>query len=688
MKLTLLALVCALVSVISHAEEGMWLFNHLPVDQLKSSYGFEPTQAWTDHVMRSSVRFNSGGSGSFVSSTGLVLTNHHVAADTLQKISNATTDYYRVGFYAKTPAEEIASPDLELDQLISIQDVTARVQGAVAPGMSPADAFAARASEMAAIEKESFAQTGLRSDVVTLYQGGQFHLYRYKRYTDVRLVFAPEFDMAFFGGDPDNFEYPRYDLDMALFRVYENGKPVAPADYLSWSAKGAAEGDLIFVSGNPGSTSRELTVSALEALRDFTLPFKLDMLFRTEIFLQQFAFNGADEARWSEEDYFGAQNSRKVYMGQLAALENPAVMAAKQASEARLRAAVGEKPELAPTLAAWDRVSAAQGDLKRVYKQYTLLEQARGFNSSLFTVARTLVRLAAESAKPNDQRLPEFRDSARDALEQQLYSPAPVEGEYEKAKLASSLQLLEELLGADDPTVVLALGGKSPEDRAAELVDGSALASVAVRRQLAAGGVGASSDAMIRFAALVDPASRAVRKDYEDTVTGPQQSAYADIARDQFAAFGDTLYPDATFTLRLAFGTVKGYSQDGKWVNPVTTIAGAFQHETDHGGVAPYVLPSTWHQAHDQLDLTTPLNFAASADIIGGNSGSPVLNRAGELVGLIFDGNIQSTAGAYFYDGAVNRAVAVESPAMLEAIRKVYAAPALADELTGKPALH
>lgn len=673
-----------LAGSFAQADEGMWTFNNLPKEQLKARYGFEPTQEWLDHVMRSSVRFNSGGSGSFVSSDGLVLTNHHVAADTLAKISTADRDYYKTGFYAETLEQEIPAPDLELNQLVSIEDVTARVMAAVKPGMTPGEALTAKRAVIAQIEKESLAQTGLRSDVVTLYQGGVYNLYRYKKYTDVRVVFAPEFAIAFFGGDPDNFEYPRYDLDMAIMRVYENGKPAVIKDYLKWSQTGVKADELVFVSGHPGTTNRMFTMDALRYLRDVRLPFQIEFFENREAALKAYRALGEEQARQAQEDFFSVQNSLKAYRGRIGGLRDEAIMAEKARQEAELKAQVAERPDLAPLLPAWEQIAQAQKANAEIQMRRSFLEQGWMVNSTLFSMARTLVRMAAEDQKPNSDRLPEYKDSARESLNQALFSSAPIYPEFEIAKLTASLAYAESKLGSKDPTILKVLAGKTPAARAAELVSGSKLVQISERQALAKGGqaaIDSSQDAMILLAKALDDESRSIRKQYEQRVEGVETQAYGQISQALFGVYGTNRYPDATFTLRLSFGAVKGYTENGQEIAPWTDFGGAFAHEAAHGGVDPYQLPESWHRAKNELNLGTQFNFVSTADIIGGNSGSPVINREGELVGLIFDGNIQSLVGAYIYDDTQNRAVSVSSAGMLEALRKVYKVPALADRL-------
>ena len=683
-----IALALLLIGTAAMADEGMWLFNRPPRDLLRQRYNFDPSQAWLDHLQKASVRFNNGGSGSFVSSDGLILTNHHVGLDCLQKLSSAARDYVATGFHAKTRAEEVKCVDLELNVLMSIEDVTQRVKAAVTPEMKSADAQRARRAVMNTIEKESLDKTGLRSDVVTLYQGGEYHLYRYKKYTDVRLVFAPEVAVAFFGGDPDNFEYPRYDLDICVFRAYENGKAVKADNYLRFNADGPKDSDLVFVSGHPGRTNRLNTVEHLQFFRDYTYPFTLNLLRRREVLLNTYAERSAENDRRAHDEQFGIKNSRKAYIGRIAGLQNPAIMKKKADAEAALRQKVTSDPQLNAQYGdAWQMVHNAFETYRPFMTEFRFLEGSVAFNSHLFGIARTLVRLGDESQKPNADRLREFRESNLESLKQQLYSEAPIYNDLETVTLGDSLAHWMESVGADNPLVRQALAERSPNDLASDLVRGTKLKDVAERKRLGDGGksvIDASNDPMIRLARLVDPRSRELRKNYETNVDEPLTQAYAKIANASFKTMSGDSYPDATFTLRLSFGTVKGYVENGAQIPWSTTMAGTFEHAAEHKNKEPFDLPKSWTAKKAAINGTTPFNFVSTPDIIGGNSGSPVVNRAGEFVGIIFDGNLESLPWDYQFDDRVGRAIAVDSAAILEALRKIYAADNVVSELTGK----
>ena len=694
--LALISLLCA-VAALSPAEGGMWLFNNPPREQLKQQYNFTVTDAWLDHLRLGSVRFNSGGSGSFVSADGLTFTNHHVGRDCLQQLSTAKADYIQSGFYAATQAAERPCPDLELDQLLAMQDVTAEVQSAAAPGMSDAEAAQAQRRKMSALEKQCAAKTGLRCDVVTLYGGGVYDLYEYKKFTDVRLVFAPEAQMAFFGGDHDNFEFPRYDLDCAFFRVYENGAPAHLADYLSWSPTGTRAGDLVFVSGNPGATDRQLTMAQLDFLRQVQTPFVIDLLTARDRMLRDYAAQSAEHARVANDDLFGVENGLKAYQGRLRGLDDQTLMASKAASEKKLRAAVEADPKLrAACASAWDEIAKAVELRRRLFLPYTYIERASGFDSRLAQYARTLVRVTAEEQKPNSERLREYTEARLPSLQQQLFSAVPIDRSLEIATLTESLTEMRDQLGATDPTVQRALGSRAPAQAAQAYIDGSKLDDPAVRKQLYLGGdkgaataVAASTDPLLVLMREIDPRARQLRTQYDDQVEAVLRLNSTRIAKARFAVEGTRSYPDATFTLRLSYGTIRGYTGrnteggegKGKFIAPYTTIGGAFQHAAANGNRGVFQLPQTWEDARSRLDLETPLNFVHTSDIIGGNSGSPTVDRQGEVVGIVFDGNLESLSWDFAYDGRQGRAISVDSRAILESLRRIYHAAPLADEL-------
>ena len=679
------AVLCTVLGcfIPARADEGMWLFSSPPNKAMKEKHGFAPTDDWLLHVQRSCVRMNNGGSASFVSGNGLVMTNHHVGSDCLEKLSTPQRNLLETGYLAKSAEEELKCEDLEVNVLWSTQDITEQINGATRPEMSPAEANTARRQKELAIEKECEDQTKLDCQVVTLYHGGRYHLYRYKRFDDVRLVMAPEQQVAFFGGDADNFEFPRYDLDMCFFRVYDEGKPLRPENHLQWSRGGSKAGDLVFVAGHPGSTRRLNTVSELKFLRDVSVPNRMNSLWRREVQLNVFAKESQEHRRIAAGDLFGVENSRKAMTGRLQGLLDPSVMAQKVKDEQALREAVQSNPEYQAKWGdAWDMITSAQKKYATFY-----LEHATDLRSDLYSMARGLVRLSEELPKPSHERLPEYSDASLDSLYLRLYSPAPIYDELEVDRLASGLSLLAERFGGDDPFVKLALEGRSPTERAAELVRGTKLKDVEFRKRLAQGGTAALSaaeDPMIKFASSLDPRSRQLRKRYEDEVESMEKEGHAKIASARFAIIGENTYPDATFTLRLACGTVAGYREEGRMVEPYTTLAGMYERAAEFKGQAAFELPAVWHERKDRLDLSTPYNFVCTADIIGGNSGSPVFDRKGEVVGLIFDGNIQSLVLDFAYTDEQARAVAVDSRAIIEALRKVYDANSLADELAGK----
>ncbi len=668
------------------ADEGMWTFNNFPKKLVKQRYKFDVTDPWLDHVRLSSVRFNSGGSGSFVSPHGLVMTNHHVGADCVSKLGASDHDYIKDGFYAKDQASEIKCPDLELNVVVGIEDVTADVKSVEKPGMDEASVNKAQKEKMSALEKACTDKTQSRCDVVTLYQGGVYNMYRYKKYTDVRLAFAPEFGIAFFGGDPDNFEYPRYDLDVAFFRVYENDKEVQPQHYLKWSASGAKDNELVFVAGNPGNTERLDTLAQLEMLRDTSYPLVLGELKRIQKALQAYGKLGVEEERQARTPLFGVENSIKAITGYLGGLTDAKLMAKKTADEAALQKQIAASPDKQKLYGGvWDAIARSQKGYASFYKRYAFTEGRRGnpMSSELFGLARLLVRAGEEKAKPSEKRLREYRDSNLQSLELGLFSSAPIHDGLEEALLTSALERLSAQLGAQDPIVKNALAGKTPAQRAKEVVSGTKLKDVALRKSLWADkkALDASKDPMLVLARALDPEARQLRKRYEDEVEGVVKKNLGLVGKAMFEAEGLSHYPDATFTLRLSYGKVAGYTIDGKKITPFTTFGGLFDRATKAENKFPWELPKKWVDGKAKLKLETPYDFVSTNDIIGGNSGSPVINAKGELVGLIFDGNIQSLPGNFVYDDTVNRSVSVHSSALTEALRNVYDAGALADEL-------
>ena len=681
-KLSLVVGVVLVASTMAQADEGMWTFNHFPKAKVKQRYHFDATDPWLDHVRLASVRFNSGGSGSFVSGDGLVMTNHHVGADCIHKLAKAGTDYIKDGFVARSNADEIKCPDLELNVVTAIEDVTKDVLGVAQAGMDDAAVNKAEKEKSAQIEKACADKTHARCDVVALYKGAVYNLYTYKKYTDVRLVFAPEFQIAFYGGDPDNFEFPRYDLDVAYFRAYEGNAPVH-SEYFKWSANGAKDGELVFVPGNPGATDRLSTVAELEQMRDVEYPFRRRTLDAQRAALEAYAAKGEEQARQQQRRYFSVMNNVKRMKGYLGGLEDAKLMAKKSAEEAALRKKLAGDAQYAKV---WDDIAAVEKKWQPSVVRHQLLEMYNS-GAELLTLAQHLVRLTAEKQLPNEKRLKEYRETALPSLELRLYSPAPVYDGLEETLLTSWLEVEQKELGASDPYVQKLLAGKTPAARAHELIAGTKLKDVAFRKSLAASkaAVDASTDPLIVLARTIDGDRRAIRKQFEDGVEAPLHHAHELIAKAQFAEDGMSRYPDATFTLRLSYGKVAGYAQAGKKVPPMTTIAGLYARGVKADNKAPWDVPPKWVAAKGKVDGKVPMDFVSTNDIIGGNSGSPVINAKGEIVGLIFDGNIQSLPGNFVYDDTQNRAVSVHSSALIEALRNVYDAGFLADELSPKP---
>ncbi|HVP61579.1 MAG TPA: S46 family peptidase [Myxococcaceae bacterium] len=665
------------------AEEGMWTFDNFPSARVQNTYGFSPGQAWLDHVRLSSVRLALGCSGSFVSPNGLVMTNHHCARRCIQDLSTPQQDLTASGFYARTQAEERTCPRMEINQLVGMQDVTARVQGAT-KGLSGEAFNRAQKAEFARIEKACQTSDQLRCEVVTLYHGGLYQLHTYKRWRkDVRLVFAPEESIAFFGGDPDNFNFPRYDLDVSFVRVYEDGEPLQTPEYFRWSDAGPREGELTFVSGNPGHTSRLLTVAQLASLRDETIPLKLERLAQERGWVAQFAERGTEARRISRDTLFGVENAYKAWFGRRDALTDPVFFASKVKEEQSLRARVAKVPALQKEVGgAWDAIAQATRVEEKLERETTWIRSESKYYSELFGIARNLVWGVAERQKPDTERYREFTDARLPATELVTFSKAPIHSELEVELLTLGLTKMREELGADHPYVHEVLGKESPRQLATRVVQGTKLYDVALRRSLWNGGpaaIAASEDPMIGLVRRLDPEMRAARKAYEDQVESVVRKNSELIAKARFQLEGTRNYPDATFTPRLSYGSVRGWTrEDGVQVKPFTDFAGAFTRAT---GEPPFDLPQSWLKAKDRLTPTTPFDFVTTNDIIGGNSGSPVVNRSAEVVGLVFDGNLPSLGGDYGFDLRNNRTVAVDSRALTEALRVVYGADRLVQEL-------
>ncbi|HEK86373.1 MAG TPA: S46 family peptidase [Candidatus Aminicenantes bacterium] len=659
------------------ADEGMWPYNLVPKDYLAKKYNFKVTDEWLDHLRLASVRFG-GASASFVSPDGLVLTNHHVGRGAIQNLSTAERDLIKNGFYARTRDQELKCPGVELWVLEGIEDVTDKVLSAEKPGMSPQEVLAARQKIISDIQKEATEKTGLRCQVVTLYSGGKYNLYKYKTYNDVRLVFAVEEEIAFFGGDPDNFTYPRYDLDISIFRVYENGQPLKTPNYLKWATSPLKEGELVFCSGNPGSTGRLLTYDQLLFLRDVSYPFTIANLKRRQALLHEYANRGPEQERISLNTIFGIENSLKATIGYQSGLLDKELMAKKLAEEQKIRQEIASRPELSKEYGqAWEEIAQAQKEYASFFKEYQFIERGNAFNTVYFNLARALVRMATERDRQNPEMV---------AARRMFGSTGPIYDDFEIYKLADSLKQLKEELPDLQETKWL-LGCKSPEEVAKELVTGTKLKDPEFRKKLMEGGSEAiyqCQDPMIKLALMVEPLARGLRERYEKRVQAVEVKNGTLIAKALFQLKGTSIPPDATGTLRLSFGVVKGYMENGKKIPFETTFAGLYEKAKKHNYQPPYSLPKIWLEKKSALNLNTPLNFVATIDSIGGNSGSPVVNRKGEFVGALFDGNIQSLPTRFVYEEKLSRSVMVDGQALIEALIKIYDAKPLADELLGK----
>ena len=675
------------VSAPAFSDAGMWTFDNFPSAAVQREYGVGIDSTWLARLRTATIRL-SNCTASFVSPDGLILTNHHCSETCLDEHSTAQSNLVRDGFLARTREQELRCGTQIADVLMETENVTARVNAALA-GLDPKAANEARKKtltqlEQACEEQSRHASSGpLKCESVTLYEGGQYWLYKYHRYSDVRLVFAPERGIAAFGGDPDNFQFPRWCLDMSVLRAYgPDGKPAATPNFLTFRPAGPNAGEPVFVAGHPGHTDRLLTVAELLELRDVFLPEWLLRAAELRGRYIQFGKTGAEANRIVEDPLNFLENAIKVRRMQLEALLDDRLMTAKRADEAALRAKVAADPRLAAATGdPWDEIATAEQHARELDLPYTFLEQGAGFNSHLFNYARTLVRGAAERAKPNTKRLREYSDAALPRVEQRLLAPVPVYPALEKLTLSFSLERMREWLGPDAPLVRQLLSHDSPDTLAARLVDGSRLADPKERQRLWDGGeaaIAASHDPMIELARSIDAEARAVRKRYEDEVEGPVDAGSEMIARARFAIYGTSEPPDATFTLRLSYGKVAGWKEDGQEVEPFTHLGRLFERAT---GQDPFRIPDSWLKVRDQLDMQTRFNLSSTNDIIGGNSGSPLVDGSGRIVGLIFDGNIHSISGDYWYDAELNRSVAVDPAIIFEALRKVYKADELLREL-------
>ncbi|MBK5291768.1 MAG: S46 family peptidase [Acidobacteriia bacterium] len=664
------------------ADEGIWLLNQFPKERVRKKYGFNIDDQFLKKVQSASVRLNNGGSGSFVSPNGLIFTNHHVASDCIAQLSSAQNDFMKNGFYAAQQTEERACPDLEVNALLEITDVTAKVTAAAAPQAPTAETNRARKAAMTGIEKECSDRTGNRCDVVTLYSGGMYHLYRYKKYTDVRLVFAPETAVAAFGGDPDNFTYPRYCLDMSFLRAYEQGQPATTPNFLPWSKTGVKDGELTFVSGHPGSTGRLATVAELEFGRDVSYPFIRNLLGLVIDALIKFSAASEENKRVAQDNLFSQQNSFKAYTGFLAGLREKELISRKLDEQQTLQTKVSATPEGKQKYArTWAEVATAYQEYKEFYRPFYLLERLPARGSELFPIARMVLRYGAEKAKPNDKRLREFVDPALPSLEQSMFSEAPIHPAMEIAVIEVYLNSLITELGADHPMVQEILAARASAQAARDIVSGSKLSSVAERKRLAAAPAeaAASGDTMLRLASLIDPEARRLRQRYEDRIEAVVNGSASKIAQARFDAYGAEDYPDATFTLRLSYGPVKGYRNERNEPIPYTTnFAGLYKRAT---GTEPFALPQRWLKAKSALRLNVPFNFVTTTDTHGGNSGSPTINTKGEVIGILFDGNLEGLPNRFVYRDARERSIHVASQGIVEALKNVFHASRLLVEL-------
>jgi hypothetical protein len=677
-----LALAVAVVAAaVTRGEEGMWTFDNFPVAKANQTLGTRIDQAWLDRVRLSSVRFG-GCSAGVVSPDGLVMTNNHCVATCVANVSTQQVNYAETGFTPRTREEEVKCPGALAEVLLSIKDVTPRMQAAGA-NLSGQAFTAARDREAGRIETEGCGSDPVRRCVVVpLYRGGQFKLYEYRLYGDVRLAFAPEDRAASFGGDPDNFNFPRYAVDAAFVRLYENGRPASTPAHFRWNASRPTEGEPVFVSGSPGATQRLLTQEQLLTIRDVVLP--LDQLTFSELRgrLLQFSAQGKEQAFMAMDPLVGLENTYKRGLGRMRALVDPAFMSGRAREEAEFRRRVTADAALSQKIGdPWADLAAVQPIQRELYPAYVLLEARAGGNATLFAWALALVRGAEERAKPSDQRLPEFVDSRLRTVEVRLLAERPVYPALERLQMESWLSKTREWLTVDDPRVRVLLGKESPEAIAARVVSGTTIANPAVRRQLWQGGLGAiqaSTDPLIQYVRQIQEPTRAVRREWEERVQAPTDRASERLADARFAAFGESVYPDATGTLRLTYGRIEGSNVSGQRFPAFTTFAGLWERAT---GAPPFDIAPKLLAAKGRIDPGTVLDMTASTDTIGGSSGSPAINGAGEMIGANFDSTVLGQRSAYGYDRTVNRSIIVTNAAVAAALREAYGMTALLAEL-------
>ncbi|MEL7448442.1 MAG: S46 family peptidase [Pseudomonadota bacterium] len=684
MTRTLLTLTLLSLSFAALADEGMWTVDNFPTDTVADKYGVKVGDDWLGKAQLATTRLENGCTGSFASPEGLVLTNNHCTWGCIRNLSTAERNLSDEGFLARARDEELQCPGQQISVLMDFEEVTDKIAAATAR-MDEAEANEARKAELTRLESECEAAAGgeRRCEAVILYNGGQYFIYEYKRYDDVRLVFAPELDIAAFGGDPDNFNFPRWSLDMSLLRAYEDGKPATTPNYLRWRASGPKADEPVFITGHPGSTDRLLTTEQLRFQRNVVLPLWLLRYseFRGRMLAWQYTSDEA--ARTVQQRILNYENAIKVRRNRLKALQNDRMVARKESEERAMREAVAADPDLNAAYGeAWDLIDRSLETHRNFYEEHLFIEDSAGLMGELYGYAKTIVRGTAEREKPNGERIRAYTNAALPKLEQRLFAARPVNKEFEKLQLTFSLEKMREWLGPDSPWVRSILGVEAPDALAAELVSGSRLNDPAYRKDLWEGGVEAveaSDDPLIRLAAAVDPGARELRRRYDDEVEAPRVIGEEMIADARFRLYGTETYPDATFTLRVTFGAVEGWKERGEMVEPFTRTSRLFERTT---GQRPFKLPTSWTSAREDLNENTPFNFVATTDITGGNSGSPMISADGTLVGLAFDGNIHSIAGGYWFDPSLNRSVGVNTAIMIEALKTVYDADHLVDELS------